>query len=268
KDKRIKVIHKINGGPSDARNVGVKAAVGEYILFVDGDDYLELDACMRLYKYTDGKPDIITGAAKVVEKDRISIWAYSRELMSKSTISGAEFLKHELKDGLFFLTVWMNLYRLDFLTENNLCFKYGVYHEDIHWSPRVFLSAKKVVCTDEIFYNYIIRQGSITQTANLEKNAQDIYDICCDLLNTYETIEDEELKSLLYGNLVLHYLSVFNAAKLYRKKYKHLVDKEFVRKHAYSKRSRMKAILFILSPRLFCYIKSIANIFSVIMHKI
>lgn len=188
KDKRIKVIHKANGGPADARNVGVKAAVGEYILFVVGDDHIETDACMRLYKYTDGKPDVITGAARVVEKDRVSIWAYSRELISKSSIPGTAFLKHELKHGLFFLTVWLNLYRLEFLTENNLYFKYGVYHEDIHWSPRVFLAAEKVVCTGEIFYNYIVRQGSITQTADFEKNAQDIYDICRDLVDTYETI--------------------------------------------------------------------------------
>lgn len=260
KDKRIKVIHKVNGGPSDARNAGVKAAVGEYILFVDGDDYLELDACLRLYKYTGGKPDIVTGAARVVEKDRASIWAYSRELISRSAIPGTEFLKYELKHGLFFLTVWMNLYRTEFLAQNNLCFKYGIYHEDIHWSPRVFLAAKVVVCTGEVFYNYRVRQGSISQNADLEKSAHDIYDICFDLPAVYETIGDEELKSLLYGNLVLHYLSVFNAARLYRKKYSHLVDKEFVRKHAYSRRSRMKAVLFSLSPRLFCYTKRLANL--------
>ena len=50
RDARIKVIHKSNGGLSDARNVGLRIATGEFILYVDSDDYIELDACERLLK--------------------------------------------------------------------------------------------------------------------------------------------------------------------------------------------------------------------------
>lgn len=59
-DNRVKVIHKENGGLSSARNSGIDVATGDYIMFVDSDDYIELDTCQRLYELIDEATDIVS----------------------------------------------------------------------------------------------------------------------------------------------------------------------------------------------------------------
>ena len=71
-DSRVKVIHKKNGGLSDARNAGLRIATGEYVLYVDSDDYLELDACERLLKSLSEDVDIVVGECREVEGNEVS----------------------------------------------------------------------------------------------------------------------------------------------------------------------------------------------------
>ena len=70
-DPRIKVIHKVNGGLSDARNFGLKEVVGEYVLFVDSDDYIDVDTCEKFVSIMkDNKPDIVVGNAYRLENNK------------------------------------------------------------------------------------------------------------------------------------------------------------------------------------------------------
>ena len=89
KDKRIRVIHKKNGGLSDARNAGIEIASGEYILFVDSDDYIETDTCRKLLKYTKLDCDIIIADA-IAEDGIVSI---EHITLHDVIFTGKEYLK-------------------------------------------------------------------------------------------------------------------------------------------------------------------------------
>lgn len=96
KDKRIKVIHKQNGGLSDARNCGLDNASGEYVIFVDSDDYIEKDACAKLIEIASKyKVDIVTGEARVIQNHKkMTLKNYDTK---EIVYLGAVYLKKQLQ---------------------------------------------------------------------------------------------------------------------------------------------------------------------------
>ncbi|TYQ15974.1 UNVERIFIED_CONTAM: Glycosyltransferases involved in cell wall biogenesis [Acetivibrio alkalicellulosi] len=263
KDERIRVIHKKNGGLSDARNAGLKEAKGEYVLFVDSDDYIDIDACERFERVialAPIKPEIVVGNARRVEKDKVIEMAH--KFNSKSVaVNGEEYLKKELKLNTMYMAAWLNMYNRDFLISNNLFFKYGLIHEDEQFTPRVFLKAKKVIGTDITFYNYIIRDGSITTQENKVRNAEHLIETCKELEEVYNKIEDIELKSLLLDNLVNKYLNVFQVAGLHKKKYSYLIDSDFLNNKAYTSRNKRRVLLWKINKKLYFYSNQIYKLF-------
>ena len=255
RDKRIKVIHKKNGGLSDARNAGLKEAKGEYVLFVDSDDYIDLDACQRFINIIDlnsCKPDVVVGNARRIENDRIVEMAHKFD--SKGAIvTGEEYLKKELKSNSMYMAAWLNLYNREFLISNDLFFKYGLIHEDEQFTPRVFLKADRVIGTDITFYNYLIREGSITTQKNKIRNAEHLISTCKELEKIYEKIDNQELKLLLLDNLVNKYLNVFQVAGLHNKKYSYLIDNEFLNDKAHTARNKKRVMLWKFNKSLYYY---------------
>lgn len=257
KDNRIKVIHKTNGGLSDARNAGIKKSTGDYILFVDADDYINLDTCNSFIKLIENKtPDILVGNAIRIENNTTTYINHDLNTKGK-TITGREYLKHEIKNNCMHMAAWMNLYNRDFLEKNNLNFKKDRLHEDEEFTPRAFLAAKEVIGTDITFYNYIIRNGSITKQKDLSKNGEHIIHTCYELSKIYEGIDDIELKNLLNETIAVNYLSAFQMGKLYRKKYKNLINKKFVLKNAYCKKTKIKSYIFALNKYIYFGINKI-----------
>lgn len=266
KDSRIKVIHKENGGLSDARNAGLLKATGEYILFVDSDDYIELNTCERFVQAVSRhKPELVVGNAIRIENHHNKEMRHSLNTHG-DTISGKEFLKHELKKGTMYMAAWMNLYKRDFLIQNKLFFKVGLLHEDEQFTPRVFLRAGQVVGTDITFYYYVIREGSITKNKNIVKNAEHIFQTCKELDAIYDTVDDKQLKKLLKDSLVKKYLNMFQVAGLHKKEYSHLIDKEFLKGKAFTLRNKCKVMLFCMTKTGYYFtnkcIKSLKNILA------
>lgn len=162
KYNRINVVHKENGGLSDARNAGVKEAKGEYILFVDSDDWIEESTCEMFAKFVEvRKVDIVAGNAKKIDGEKKTLMSRDEELNNK-VVPGKEFLKHQLKSNKMYMAAWLNLYSREFLINNNLEFVKGRLHEDEEFTPRCFLKAQKVIGSNLVFYNYFIREDSIT----------------------------------------------------------------------------------------------------------
>ena len=158
KDTRINVIHKENGGLSDARNAGLKIATGEIVSFIDSDDWIELDMFEKmLNRMIEDDSDIVSCGVKWVEEDG--------NVIRDVTVSNDEVLdmqsamKELLNDGKLKQHVWNKIYKFDLIKD--VLFEKGKYHEDVFWSYQIVGKAQKVSVVKESFYNYVQRSNSI-----------------------------------------------------------------------------------------------------------
>lgn len=245
-DDRIKVIHKANGGLSDARNAGLEIASGDYIIFVDSDDYIELDTCERLLNYAVTNSDILIADATVegAYKELLHITP------SHEVISGMEYLKRAFSAGRAPMVAWVNIYKRSFLEGNSLRFKCGILHEDEQFTPRALLRAESVIVTGINFYHYVIRDNSITTQNDKRRNAKDLYTTCCELEEIYRSINDKNLRKMMLDSLAAKYLNLTQEGKLFQYGSEYL-HKDFILRNALLSRTRIKAMLFCLSPKLY-----------------
>ena len=201
-DCRIKIINRENGGLSAARNTGMKAAIGKYILFLDSDDYLKDNKALeRMYKIAEeNDSDIVVGNAVKVYEDGSELPIYrDEEIFFECTLKSKLFLKEFIKKDSIQVPVWMNLYKRTFLLDNNLFFKEGILHEDELFTPQAFLKANNISVYKSNFYAYRQRANSImTSPEKQEKRCTDILNICCELVDIFSEIDDNELKNQLY----------------------------------------------------------------------
>lgn len=255
-DERIKVIHKENGGQADARNQGIKISAGKYIMFVDSDDYLSTDALEKLSQSTQENCDIIV-------MDAICEGGYKRVVHHvgryKSVFSGSEYLKAAYKTGSMPMANFLYIYKRDFLTKSHLQYMCGIVHEDDHFISRAFLLANRVIDSGVKEYHYVIRENSTTTFPDKRRNGRDIYTVCQDLLKYFDKIEDIELRAWMIDSLVVKYLSVFQDGRLYRYG-DDFIHKDFVRKNAMCKKTKLKALLFCLSPQLYWHINHLTKV--------
>lgn len=249
KDERIKVFNKKNGGLSDARNYGLERSVGEYALFVDSDDYINHNACSSLIKYSDGNTaEVIVGNANIVTNNGIKPMKHSF-YGDKKFVSGKEFLLRELRTKTMHVPVWLNLYKKDFLKKNNLFFEQNIIHEDELYTPQVFLSAKKVIVTNIQFYNYVIRENSITTSSNQIRNRDSIVKIVNKLETIYDKTlakNDNQLKKLLKDHLVDIYI---NSQLKLPKKNRGPIDFDFLRRNTFSFKNVFRVFLLSINSK-------------------
>ncbi|QUH25041.1 glycosyltransferase [Serpentinicella alkaliphila] len=251
-DSRIRVIHKENGGLSDARNEGIKASEGQYILFVDSDDYIDLDTCEKLINLINEKQyDIITfGAKKIVDTD-VDLMSPSKNFFDKE-YQGLEYFKLELKNKNMKMAVWLNLYKKDFLIDNSLFFEEGLLHEDEQWTPRVFLKAKSVRVINEFFYNYVIRNESITMKKDKSRNGLHIIKTCHYLEGIARDVDDYEFRVYFYDYLSMLYLHAINIGNLYDKTESY--DVNFLNRKPRTLKNKLKVVLFKFNKNIYKFI--------------
>ncbi len=159
KDSRIKVIHKPNGGLSDARNRGIKEATGEYIGFIDSDDYIDEGMYEYLYelikKYD---ADIsICGHRDVGLVNREGV-VPNEELK----LNNIEALKILAEDGVIKNHAVTKLYKRSLFIDNNIEYPVGKIMEDILTTYKLIEKSKVIVVGTKTFYNYLKREDSIT----------------------------------------------------------------------------------------------------------
>ena len=212
-NERIKVIHRDNGGLTAARNSGIEIAQGDYLMFVDSDDFIE--------------PNVLSGLMAQVEREKLDVLRFDyqnvRLLAENDEMSRSDALNEplsfndvayevfepykrshrlendysdEVTDGVTFLNTRMSTacYAVMFIIKrsliysdqtsvisnhnlknntsnikhqtSNILFTEKIYFEDTDWTPRMLCKAKRVASTNTIVYNYLVREGSITNAVN------------------------------------------------------------------------------------------------------
>lgn len=171
-DKRIKVIHKPNGGLSDARNVGVQNSTGNYIIFLDGDDFWDDDEAIKrlVERVIVTKTEVLNFSYKKYFEDTGEKIPYFNDIREmpielKNKNQQMEFLT---KRGLYIASACNKLIHRDLLDEK-MQFHKGIYSEDIEWCARLLVYAKSMDFVSESFYCYRQRKNSITHTISKKK---------------------------------------------------------------------------------------------------
>ena len=191
---QIKVIHQANAGLSAARNTGIAAAQGDYILFVDSDDYLQ--------------PNTLGTLLVQAERDNLDVLRFRYQNVKDSGEAFAPYkdmtnyndYSTDPTDGLIFLNERMGnqCYAWQFIVKAEIVrqelFTPGIYFEDTDWTPRMLLRANCVASTDLVVYNYLWREGSITLSqkdlAKMRKQLNDKLDILAKLNKLGSTVSD------------------------------------------------------------------------------
>ena len=263
KDKRIKVIHKENEGVSEARNIGIKNATGEYIYFLDGDDLVEntlLERANEIFKNKEIK--IFSFGFNMVYEDGRIKRRYSEERYNNQIINSKEFL------SLFF-NKKVGQHMCSFIVkkdiiENKIFFTKGLTRgEDLEFQVKILLKDITLFYDKMPFFKYVSRQGSVIQS----KVKLNIFDFLEVLENFRKEIKEEKLKKDLEYFFITYYFyiikemaikgyteTVYNQAILILKKYEYILNKlKFNFSMNYLK-MKILIILYKISPKFLMFI--------------
>lgn len=167
KDSRIRVIHKKNGGLSDARNAGMDVATGEYISFIDSDDYVSNDFIETLYNaaISENSDIVECSVVKFYEDEHFDEYKDDLKIASFNT---EESLSKLIAENPFKQHVWNKLYKADLVLD--IPYAVGKLNEDEFWTYQIFGRAKRVTRVNKTMYYYFQRQSSIMgNTYNLRR---------------------------------------------------------------------------------------------------
>lgn len=187
-DERIKVIHKKNGGLSDARNKGIIQAEGEYITFIDSDDVVSSDYVEYLYNILEEND------GEIAICDPVHCYPNEKIVFEQETFKrvykAEDAIVEMLYQKSFLVAAWGKLYKKDYFAE--IKFPEGMLFEDSAVMYKIFDKAKKIVYGNAKLYGYMHREGSIT-TKEFSKRDCDILTICQQLAE-YMSNRSEKLQ--------------------------------------------------------------------------
>ncbi len=168
KNKIIKTIHQKNSGVASARNIGIKESSGEYLFFVDNDDWIdgkELNNVIQILK--DKKVDIIINRYIIIdgEKESLGNCFISKKNIDKKTTE--EVLNYFRKNRINIMAPWEYIIKKEIITENNLSFKQDQSGaDDSYFSPVLFCNCTSFYLNENIIYFWRFRQDSQGKTQN------------------------------------------------------------------------------------------------------
>ena len=182
KDKRIKVIHKKNSGPSSARNAGIESARGEFIFFLDADDYIEKDAINLLVEnYRQTKADVVIGDFRKIKndfiEDRKDILFLSNQLLAKKDlVNYARLYLKKPNKHLLFAFSWGRLFITSIIKDNNILFNNDLNtFEDVAFNFDYLNHTNKIIFLKDIIYNHTIYDNFSSATMIVSDNPRKLF---------------------------------------------------------------------------------------------
>lgn len=211
----IKVIHKPNGGLSDARNVGANQAEGEYLVFLDSDDYWNDEFFLeKIYDMThmSNLDLVVFGYKKVINEKELSI--YTPQSESKT-------IEELVLAGEFNICAWDKVVRRDLISSNNIAFRKGVFSEDMEWCSLLYKCVESVAVLPEAPHSYRQRDGSITKRIS-EKNISDVvynFERCLEIKTELSQEKGAIFDYYLSKNISMLMLALSQVDRVSQKKY-------------------------------------------------
>lgn len=193
KFSNLKVINRQNGGLSAARNTGIDCAEGDYVMFLDSDDWIAENCLANICRQLDEeRPDILAiCAANMIDNKPVRRVSHKGKL----PIPGIEVLRSRIDACAPF-----SITRRELLNDNQLRFYEGIYHEDSEFTPRLFYYAKKVSFTDDIIYYVYQNPESITRKPN-PKKIFDVIGVVCPRLHEFSKNLTKEEKQIFSNRI-------------------------------------------------------------------
>ena len=251
KEYDVKIINQKNQGLSEARNSGAKKATGEYLIFIDSDDYIDKDLLKEINKSLKNDPDIVRFQIREVYEDDKESKDYKETPFTNK--NGVEAFNLITKYH-FVENAWSYAIKRSYYEDNNYSFKKGTIHEDFGLLPLVIIKANTVNSISYIGYNYLQRKGSIMSQKDYEKTKKKVSDFYNHYKYLIEEINMTKLDSKVFKSFISNSL-ILKICELDNKDYKeykkilkeqkvfdNLLEDSFVRK--------IKKLLFKISPKI------------------
>ena len=216
KEDRIKVIHQENGGASAARNAGLDVAQGEYIAFLDSDDWIKESSLSLLYheaiKY---QADVVMGNMWLCDQDG-SINEPFKWISGESphkVLSGKEGFIWLVRTCFYLPTPVKYIYNRKYLHKMQARFEEGIMHEDELWCPIVLCQAERMVITNIEFYYYRQNEESVMHTTSLARRLKSLFQVTEGLIKFSDQFVSSktsvDLRSWWYVNILRLYSMAF-----------------------------------------------------------
>jgi glycosyltransferase involved in cell wall biosynthesis len=239
-DNRIKVIHKENGGLSDARNTGILNSTGEYIVLLDSDDILSNNKALlnlvNIIKKTNAKI-VFNGIYTTFSNNEDEFDSSEQFFGDGEYYNPVTFYHIIMNNDKIILAGWLFIVQRDFLLKNNLFFKRGILHEDELWIPFVICYADTITINHNPFYSYRKnRENSIMSELN-PKMLIDKQTIINNIQSNKSFIS-KKLQFILEDRCIMLWHTIFDTVFFLDKKY--AAEKRFIIKEM----NKQKKVLF------------------------
>lgn len=250
-NKKIKIINQENKGLSSARNTGVSNAKGDYILFIDSDDFIEKELLETLNK-TIKDEDLIRFQIRTLDETNKIIKEYKEETFNN--LNGIEAFNKLSKYNLVELAVCY-AYKKETFLKNNYRFEEKTYHEDFGLIPYIIISSKKVTSINYIGYNYLQRKNSIMNNTEYEKEIKKSNDVLKHYKNLIKWSQNIEGDLTIYKSFIANSV-ILKSLNLKEKDYKNYIKnlkeyKVYDNLLTNNLKNKIKKILIKISPKLY-----------------
>lgn len=227
---KIKCLNKENSGLSSARNSGIEVARGNYIIFVDSDDYIEINLFEHLLPHIQKNIDLVKYKLIKVNEQHKEIERIDGPTFDEAT--GEQGFNKLVFNDVLLEPACLYLYKRKIFTKNNFKFLENTYHEDFGLIPIILLHAKNMVSIDFYGYYYVQASNSITRNEDYTKTVKRANDLLIHYDNMKDLVKEMDIEEKTRENIYLYYTNAIfnNLNKLQKEEKKKYVQQIYKRK--------------------------------------